>query len=279
MARPDGRKQFPLYLKPETIKALKNKARQTKTPAYMLIEKLVERELLASQETGETELLHTENAAPPLREYRLPASTSDMAEADGPKYRADIAGGSLQVPEARVIAGLLLDAVDGPGWQKAIEVENVLQKRSVATAKRQALLVRTRLELMGPQLWEIVRNGSKPAATHAMLACAIKLSPLLADFIHYTVREAFRTYQQSLPRREWNRFIERCGDRDPTMPEWAISTVEKLGDSAFRVLHESGFLAGGIKNTLRPVRIDTSVLAYLREHEEGYVLSRIQVGP
>lgn len=277
MVRPDGRKQFPLYLKPETIKALKNKARQTKTPAYLLIEKLVERELLESQEIGDTELLHTENATSPRMEYLPPAR--DRSEEDIPKYRADIAGGSLQVPEARVIAGLLLEAVDGPAWQKAIEVENVLQKRSIATARRQALLVRTRLELMGPELWEIVRDGSKPAATHAMLACAIKLSPLLADFIHYTVREAFRTYQQSLPRREWNRFIERCGDRDPTMPEWAGSTVEKLGDSAFRVLHESGILAGGVKNSLRPVRIDSSVLAYLRDHEETYVLSRIQVGP
>lgn len=207
----------------------------------------------------------------------VPASTVSSHET--PKYRADIAGGSLQVPEARVIAGLLLNGIDDAGWQKAIEVENVLQKRSVGTAKRQALLVRTRLQLMGPTLWEIVRDGSKPAATHAMLACAIKLSPLLADFIHYTVREAFRTYQQSLSRREWNRFIERCGDRDPTMPEWAGSTVEKLGDSAFRVLHESGILANGAKNSLRPVRIDASVLAYLKDHEETYVLSRIQVGP
>jgi hypothetical protein len=281
MARKDGRKQLLLYLKPQTIEALKNKARRTKTPAYLFIERLIDRELDLPQEDGGAEVLQTQELAArtwqPPREIGSPLPARQIE--DGPKYRADIAGGSLQVPEARVIARLLLEGLDEEGWQRAIEVENVLQKRSVGTAKRQTLLVRTRLEGMGPELWEIVRDGTKPAATHAMLACAIKLSPLLADFLHYTVRESFRTFQQTLPRREWNRYIERCRDRDPTMPDWAESTVEKLGDSSFRILHEAGFLTGGTKNVLRPVRIDPSVISYLKEHDEQYVLSRMQVTP
>lgn len=281
MARKDGRKQFLLYLKPDIINALKTKARQTKTPAYLLIERLIDKELPQPQEVGGAEVLHVEETTAPVGRVQswVPELAPTAGDVDGPKYRADIAGGSLQVPEARVIAGLLLDGLDEAGWQRAIEVQNVLQKRSVGTAKRQALLVRTRLEGTGPELWQIVRDGTKPAATHAMLACAIKLSPLLADFLHYTVRESFRTYQQSLPRREWNRYIERCRDRDPTMPDWAESTVEKLGDSSFRVLHEAGFLTGGTKNVLRPVRIDSSVVEYLKEHDETYVLSRMQVAP
>lgn len=281
MVRKDGRKQFLLYLKPETISALKTKARQTKIPAYLLIERLIDKELPPPQDMGSAEVLQVQETMTPKGRATswVPELAPVAADVDGPKYRADIAGGSLQVPEARVIAGLLLDGVDDAGWQRAIDVQNVLQKRSVGTARRQALLVRTRLEGMGPGLWEIVRDGTKPAATHAMLACAIKLSPLLADFLHYTVREGFRTYQQSLPRREWNRYIERCRDRDPTMPDWADSTVEKLGDSSFRVLHEAGFLTGGTKNVLRPVRIESSVVEYLREHGEHYVLLRMQVAP
>ena len=60
----------------------------------------------------------------------------------GPRYKADIAGGSLKLPESRIIAGLLIDGVSESEWKDAIEVENVLQKRSPGTAKRQASLIR-----------------------------------------------------------------------------------------------------------------------------------------
>ena len=35
---------------------------------------------------------------------------------------------------------------------------------------------------MRPDLWYLVRDGSKDTATHALLAAAIKHSPLLAEF-------------------------------------------------------------------------------------------------
>jgi hypothetical protein len=57
-------------------------------------------------------------------------------------YKADIAGGSLKLYESRVIADLLLNGVTPKAWKTAIEVENVLQKTSQGTAKRQASLIR-----------------------------------------------------------------------------------------------------------------------------------------
>ena len=99
------------------------------------------------------------------------------------RYKADIAGGSLKLQESRVVAGLLLDGVSDTEWKNAIEVANVLQKRSPGTAKRQASLMRVRLETMMPELWELVRDGSKIVATHALFAAAIKHSTLLGASI------------------------------------------------------------------------------------------------
>ena len=42
--------------------------------------------------------------------------------ADG-RYKADLGGGSLKVPESRVVASLLLDAVSDDQWRQAIEVD------------------------------------------------------------------------------------------------------------------------------------------------------------
>jgi hypothetical protein len=193
------------------------------------------------------------------------------------RYKADIAGGSLKLQESRIVAGLLLDGVSDTEWKDAIEVANVLQKRSPATAKRQASLMRVRLASMKPNLWELVRDGSKVAATHAMFAAAIKHSTLLGDFLDLMVRDQFRMFRQDLPRKLWPDFIEKCRDRDPHMPEWQESTTSKLGDSVYRILAEVGYLMDNQKYILQPVRISHEVMTYLRDNEEDYVLRCIQV--
>lgn len=195
----------------------------------------------------------------------------------GARYKADIAGGSLKIQESRVIAGLLIDGVSDSEWKDAIEVQNVLQKRSPGTAKRQASLIRVRLETMESDLWELVRDGSKVVATHALFAAAIKHSTLLGDFLDLMVREQFRMFRQDVPRKLWLEFIESCHDRDPHMPEWRDSTTNKLGDSVYRILAEVGYVLDNKKYILQPVRISGEVMAYLREHEEDYVLRCIQV--
>ena len=193
------------------------------------------------------------------------------------RYKADIANASLKRRESRLIAGLLLDEVSDADWKRAIDVENLLQIRSPRTAKRQALLIRVRLETMEPDLWELARDGSSETATHALFAAAIKHSKLLGDFLDLTVREQFRMFRQDLPRKLWTDFVERCHDSDPLMPEWQESTTNRLGDTVYRILTEAGYLLDNKKYALQPVRISGEVMGYLRDHEEDYVLRCIQV--
>lgn len=199
-----------------------------------------------------------------------------MAE---PRYKADIGGGSLKVPESRIIARLLLDGVSDEQWRYAIEVENVLQRRSPGTAKRQASLIRGRLQTMGPDLWQMVRDGSTTVATHAVFAAAIKHSTLLGDFLDLVVREHFRMFRPDLPRKEWDKFLEQCRNRDPLMPTWQESTANKLADCVYRILAEVGYITDSKTYRLKPVRISNEVMAYLRQNDEGYVLRCIQVSP
>jgi hypothetical protein len=88
------------------------------------------------------------------------------------RYRADITAGSLKIAESRVIANLLLAGVDEDGWRQAIIKDNVLKAKNPATAIRLARLIRQRLEAMSMELWQIVRDGTLVAATHAVLSRA-----------------------------------------------------------------------------------------------------------
>jgi hypothetical protein len=104
---------------------------------------------------------------------------------------------SLIVPESRIVAALLLQDVSKQEWQRQIVGLNVLQKRTAKTAVSYASTARSSLETMHPDLWVLVRDGSRPVATQAVLAATVKFSPLLGDFLRTVVRDQFRGDQAS----------------------------------------------------------------------------------
>src|SRR5690554_3175582 len=98
-------------------------------------------------------------------------------------YKTDLTVGSLMVREARIIAGLQLEGVSQDEWQHAIELENVLQKRSVATAKRQARVLRLRLDCLSPAFKQLLRDGDEELATQVAFCAAVARNRILQEFI------------------------------------------------------------------------------------------------
>ncbi len=195
------------------------------------------------------------------------------------RYGAEITAGSLKVPESRIVADLLLMGVSDSSWHKAIVEDNVLQARSPRTAIRVARLIRQRLVLMGADLWRLVRDGSGSVANHALLAAAIKHSPLLGDFLDLVVREQFRVFNTTLPKKLFYEYLQDCRGRDPAMPQFTESTQRKLQTTIYRILIQAGYLSDARSVTLQQVHIAEPVLAYLKQNDEEYILRCIQVGP
>jgi len=99
-------------------------------------------------------------------------------------YKSSITVGSLLIRESQVIAKLLLENVNENSWNNAIVTNNLLQKRSPESAKIQAKLIKERLVLMKPDLWNLIYSGTSEVIVQALLAASIKHSPLLGDFMH-----------------------------------------------------------------------------------------------
>ena len=193
------------------------------------------------------------------------------------RYKADLTAGALKLPESRIIADLLLRNVDAQGWRDAILTQNILQARSAATATRLTILIRGRLQLMTADLWRLVRDGTGSVATHAVLAAAIKHSPLLGDFLDLVVREQYRLFQPALSHKLWQDYLDDCRGRDAEMPEWHDSTRSRLRSSVFQTLAQAGFVENTKTLKLQPVYIAPQVLGYLHDQDERYVLRCIQV--
>jgi hypothetical protein len=202
-----------------------------------------------------------------------------MIELRQVQYKADITAGALKLPESRLIADLLLRQVDAEGWKDAIVTKNVLQVRNPATARRLTTLIRSRLETMGPELWKLVRDGQGTVAAHAVLAAAVKHSPLLGDFLEIVVAEQYRLFSPALSRKLFADYLEGCRERDPEMPQWNETTRKRLRSSVFQMLAQAGYIENTRSLKLQTVHVADQVLRYLKVNKEDYVLRCIQVAP
>lgn len=192
-------------------------------------------------------------------------------------YRADIAAGGLKVRETRIIADLLLRRIDSEEWRISLFERNLLQVRNPETTRRYARLIKQRLDLMKPELWELIRDGSATVATHATLAAAVKHSRLLGDFLYLVVREHYRLFKIKLSKAIWEDFLEDCKGRDPSVGEWYESTRNKLKRTVFQILAQAGYLEDTRNLKLQPVHIASEVIRYLEQHNETYVLRCLEV--
>ena len=187
-------------------------------------------------------------------------------------YNGDIAAGSLLIQETRKIASLLLNNVAGKEWRRAIEIDNILQKRSPASAIRQARLIKKRLTLMTPELWKLIKEGNSDIAVQAILAASIKHSLLLGDFMDKILREHWLTFNYKISDRDWNNYLETCVQIDPKVSEWKDSTISKLKQVVFRILAEAKYIDNTRTLKLLPVSIVPELRHYLTKNSENYVL-------
>ncbi|MDA1349797.1 MAG: DUF1819 family protein [Chloroflexi bacterium] len=194
------------------------------------------------------------------------------------RYHSNITAGALKVQESRVIAGLLLRNISDREWRSALYEENVLQTRSPITAERLSDLIRGRLSSVEAPLWQLIHDGSVVEATHACLAAAVKVSHLVGDFLDTVVRDQYATFKQTLSLTLWGDYIDECRGRDPEMPQWSESTIERLRSSVFTILAQAGYIDSTRTRMLQRVHIVKPVLSYLEQHNEEYVLRCIRVG-
>lgn len=188
------------------------------------------------------------------------------------KYNSSIVSGSLLMEESRKIADLLLKNIDSDQWYQAIVVENILQKRSPVTAKKQARLIKNRLILMDRALWLLVRDGSAQVASQALLSAAIKHSRLIGDFMSTVLRQHWQTFTKRIDLKDWNLYLEQCAQIDPEIDMWKETTRSKLKQVVFRILAEAKYIENTRSCNLIPVSLTPEIKSYLVKNKEDYVL-------
>jgi bacteriophage exclusion system BrxA-like protein len=193
-------------------------------------------------------------------------------------YSATISSTSLLVRETRLVAELLLSGRgEGDAWQHAILEDNVLQSGSAVAVIRSANILRARLAPLGIKAWRFMRDGDQTLARQTALAGVIQHSRLVGDFLDLVVRDKRARFETHLKPSDWSTFLEGCRNRDPEMPEWSESTVNKLRSVVFTMLSEAAYLENTRTLRLQTVFVAPELSAFLEREGHHYVLRCMQV--
>ena len=192
-------------------------------------------------------------------------------------YDSDLIGGSLMVRESRIIADLLLQQATAEQWQQAIQVENVLQKRTAASAQRNATAIRKRLERLEPDFWKALRDGDDELATQVAFCGTLERNLLLVEFMETVLRDAYTSQAEQLDSYVWLDFLDERSQRDPDIADWKESSKKKMGQVVFRMLAEVGYLKNTRKLELQRVIIRAELRMLLEEHYKQRIKKCMEV--
>lgn len=192
-------------------------------------------------------------------------------------YDSDMIGGSLMVRESRIVAGLLMDGVSKEGWHEAIVSDNLLQKRTVASAKRNATAIRKRLELLTPDFWRALRDGDEELATQVALCGALERNLLLVEFMETSLKDAYLSRAELLDGFVWDDFLADRAHRDAAIHSWADSSKKKMGQVAYRILAEAGYLSSTRGMKLQRVQVRPELRVMLEDHYKHRVRNCLEV--
>ncbi|HAS6333996.1 TPA: DUF1819 family protein [Vibrio vulnificus] len=193
------------------------------------------------------------------------------------KYLGDLIGGSLMITEAKLIAELLLSEPNKEQWDEAIVEQNILQKRSPASAKRNAATIKKRIANLGNKFLSALVNANYEEAAQLMMAATLMNSPLLADFMRTVVMDAKRMYRENIDMKDWEYFWEDKCRIYPDFADMSESSTYKIAQVAFKVMTDGGFLESTKTKVLTNIYITPDVRDLLVEMDRDDIIQAMEI--
>lgn len=195
---------------------------------------------------------------------------------DHKKYLGDLIGGSLMIRESQIIADLLLKAPSKDEWNEAIVEQNILQKPSAASAKRNASTIKKRIENLGDNFLKKLAYSGTEDATQLMFSATLINSTLLADFMRNVVMDAKRMYRESLDINDWLHFWEERSRLYPEFNEMSDSSKYKISQVAFKVMADGGYIETTKNKKLLNIYVTPDVREILAELDRDDIVRAME---
>lgn len=159
------------------------------------------------------------------------------------RYGLSFTSGDLLMREAVVAAPLYLRERDWSRVRTAIEQDNLLQTRTVASGRRFGREVAQRLAVLSDAEIELLVDATASERGHLLWAAACRRYDLIGEFAEEVVRERFLLLTPTLTYEAFDSFVRGKALWHVELAELKDSTLRRLRSNVFRMLSEAGLLS------------------------------------
>jgi len=173
------------------------------------------------------------------------------------RYKLSFTTGALLLREAGVAAPIYFECRDWLEVRRRLDDENLLQARTVSSARRLGREVIQRLsELTDPEI-ELFIESTAVERGHLMWVAACRRYRLVGEFAEEVVRERFLLLAPTLLPGDFDSFVRSKAVWHDELAEIAESTHRRLRSNVLLMLREAGLLseAGQIVPTVLSGRV------------------------
>jgi Putative inner membrane protein (DUF1819) len=167
--------------------------------------------------------------------------TNETARAS--RYALSFTTGALLMREAAIGAPLYLRERDWSKVRAAIELDNLLQTRTVASGQRLTREVAQRLEVLSDSELDLLIHATATERCHLLWAAACRRYDLIGEFAEEVLRERFLLLSSTLSHEDFDGFLRGKALWHEEVAELKDSTLRKLRSNVFRMLFEAGLLS------------------------------------
>lgn len=161
----------------------------------------------------------------------------------GDRYRLSFTVGALLVREAGVAADLYQQLGDWVLVRAAIDSDNLLQARTVASGRRLGREVVQRLGELTESEVALLVEATATERGHLMWVAACRRYRLVGEFAEEVVRERFLLLADTISPADFDAFVRSKTLWNEELDHLKESTLRKLRANLFLMLHQSGLVS------------------------------------
>ncbi|MCK6622793.1 MAG: DUF1819 family protein [Calditrichaceae bacterium] len=187
------------------------------------------------------------------------------------KYRLSFTTGSLFLLESVKIARLYREEKDWRNIDRRILRENILQKKTVATQKRQVREIKRRLDNLSPESLDYLASAELEAARFLLLLAVVKTYDFIFEFIDEVVRSKFLLFDTIILEADYARFFEAKAALHPEVASLSETSRAKIKEVLFRILAESGLIASSKNWQITPPYVPEKIIELVTREDAKYL--------
>lgn len=157
-------------------------------------------------------------------------------------YQLSMTAAALRYHEAKIVADLFIETRDWRVVETRVMSDNLLQKSTSATAKREFGELKHRLSTLSETTLRAFATANLTELKYLAFLSCVKYYRLLGDFMIEVVRNKVQMFDYQILESDWANFIESKKTHVQKIGQSSETTLKKIRQVIFKILADAGII-------------------------------------